>query len=316
MSKKYYFVLICLLSSTLAVISNSLQVEAKSVPRAKKLLNENYGRVRNQGELRTYYIYTPKSYNPKHAMSLVLVFHGDRGSGNSIAQVTRFNNLAEAFGFIAVYPNGLDHQWSFTGHLRKNIDDISFVAALIEHIERIRNINSRKIYATGFSQGGILTQALACKLPNKIAAFASVAGSLTARFVPSCHPSTSVSMMMINGTKDLNVHYNGDRMSQKEALVSIPETANFWRRHDQCTSSSEFQKLTGTKSSNRLRVKTLRYSGCRNRSEVLQLAVVNGGHFWPGGASTDTKLNKLNIQLGFDASQTIWRFFQRHSLSK
>ncbi|WP_335221433.1 extracellular catalytic domain type 1 short-chain-length polyhydroxyalkanoate depolymerase [Nostoc sp.] len=316
MSKKYYFVLICLLSSTLAVISNSLQVEAKSVPRAKKLLNENYGRVRNQGELRTYYIYTPKSYNPKHAMSLVLVFHGDRGSGNSIAQVTRFNNLAEAFGFIAVYPNGLDHQWSFTGHLRKKIDDISFVAALIEHIERIRNINSRKIYATGFSQGGILTQALACKLPNKIAAFASVAGSLTARFVPSCHPSTSVSMMMINGTKDLNVHYNGDRMSQKEALVSIPETANFWRRHDQCTSSSEFQKLTGTKSSNRLRVKILRYSGCRNRSEVLQLAVVNGGHFWPGGASTDTKLNKLNIQLGFDASQTIWKFFQRHSLSK
>ncbi|WP_375495859.1 alpha/beta hydrolase family esterase [uncultured Nostoc sp.] len=316
MSKKYYFVLICLLSSTLAVISNSLQVEAKSLPRAKKLLNENYGRVRNQGELRTYYIYTPKSYNPKHAMSLVLVFHGDRGSGNSIAQVTRFNNLAEAFGFIAVYPNGLDHQWSFTGHLRKKIDDISFVAALIEHIERIRNINSRKIYATGFSQGGILTQALACKLPNKIAAFASVAGSLTARFVPSCHPSTSVSMMMINGTKDLNVHYNGDRMSQKEALVSIPETANFWRRHDQCTSSSEFQKLTGTKSSNRLRVKTLRYSGCRNRSEVLQLAVVNGGHFWPGGASTDTKLNKLNIQLGLDASQTIWRFFQRHSLSK
>ncbi|MEH1823059.1 MAG: hypothetical protein V7L31_28955 [Nostoc sp.] len=134
--------------------------------------------------------------------------------------------------------------------------------------------------------------------------------------MPSCHPSTSVSMMMINGTKDLNVHYNGDRMSQKEALVSIPETANFWRRHDQCTSSSEFQKLTGTKSSNRLRVKTLRYSGCRNSSEVLQLAVVNGGHFWPGGASTDTKLNKLNIQLGFDASQTIWRFFQRHSLSK
>ncbi|MEH1960512.1 MAG: PHB depolymerase family esterase [Nostoc sp.] len=318
MSKKSDFlkyVLSCLLSTTLAVTSNSLQVEAKSIPREKILLSENYGRLRNQGQLRTYYIYTPKSYNPKHAMSLVLVFHGDRGSGNSIAQVTRFSNLAEAFGFIAVYPNGLDHQWSFTGHLRKKIDDISFVAALIEHLQRIRNINSHKIYATGFSQGGILTQALACKLPNKIAAFASVAGSLTARLVPSCHPSLTVSIMMINGTKDLSVDYYGDRISQKEALVSIPETANFWRRHDQCTSSSQFQKLTGTKSNNRLRVKTLRYSGCRNSSEVLQLAVVNGGHFWPGGASSDTKLNQLNIQLGLNASRAIWSFFQRHSLS-
>ncbi|MEH1845633.1 MAG: alpha/beta fold hydrolase [Nostoc sp.] len=318
MYKKYSFskyVFICLFSTTLAVTSNSLQVEAKSRPKEKILQGENYEKLINQGQLRTYYIYTPKSYNPKHAMSLVLVFHGDSGSGNSIAKVSRFNNLADQKGFIAVYPNGLDHQWSFTGHLRKKVDDISFVAALIEHIERIRNINSRKIYATGFSQGGILTQALACKLPNKIAAFASVAGSLTARFVPSCHPSVSVSIMMINGTKDLSVHYDGDRISQKEALVSIPETVNFWRRHDQCASSSQFQKLTGTKSSNRLRVKAFRYSGCRNNSEVLQLAIVNGGHFWPGGTSSDTKLNQLNIQLGFNASRAIWSFFQRHSLS-
>ncbi|WP_335069323.1 alpha/beta hydrolase family esterase [Nostoc sp.] len=309
------YVLIGFLSTTLAVTSNSIQVEAKSIPREKIFQSENYGTLTNQGKLRTYYMYTPKSYNHKHAMSLVLVFHGDNGSGNSIAKTSRFNNLAKAFGFIVVYPNGLDHQWSFTGHVRQKVDDISFVTALIGHIEQIRNINRRKIYATGFSQGGILTQALACKLSNKIAAFASVAGSLTTRFAHSCHPTVSISMMMINGTNDFSVHYHGDAITQKEALVSIPETANFWRRHDQCTSSSQFQHLTPTKSRNHLQVKAFRYSGCRNGSEVLQFAVVNGGHFWPGGASTDPKLSQVNIQLGFNASKAIWSFFQHHSLS-
>lgn len=309
------YVLIGFLSTTLAITSNFLQVEAKSIPREKILRGENYGTLTNQEKLRTYYMYTPKSYNHKHAMSLVLVFHGDNGSGNSIAKISRFNNLAEAFGFIAVYPNGLDHQWSFTGHVRRKVDDISFIAALIGHIEQIRNINRRKIYATGFSQGGILTQALACKLPNKIAAFASVAGSLTTQFMHSCHPTVSISMMMINGTKDLSVHYHGDPITQKEALVSIPKTINFWKRHDQCTSSSQFQQLAQTKSRNHLEVKAFRYSGCRNASEVLQFTVVNGGHFWPGGASTDTKLNQVNIQLGFNASKAIWSFFQHHILS-
>lgn len=318
MYKFFYFpkyLSLILVLTTLTVTSNSLQVEAKSIPRQKILRGENYGKLTNQEKLRTYYMYTPKSYNPKHPISLVLVFHGDNGTGKSIEKVSRFNNLAEAFGFIAVYPNGLDHQWSFTGHVRRKVDDISFVAALIGHIEQIRNINRRKIYATGFSQGGILTQALACKLPNKIAAFASVAGSLTTRFARSCHPTVSISMMMINGTKDSSIHYHGDPITQKEALVSIPETTNFWRRHDQCTSSSQFQHLTPTKSLNHLQVKAFRYSVCRNGSEVLQFAVVNGGHFWPGGASTDSKLNQVNIQLGFNASKAIWSFFQRHILS-
>ncbi|MEH1777561.1 MAG: PHB depolymerase family esterase [Nostoc sp.] len=311
-SKYFAFSLVL---TTLTITSNFLQVEAKSIPREKILRGENYGTLTNQEKLRTYYMYTPKSYNPKHPISLVLVFHGDHGSGKSIEKVSRFNNLAEAFGFIAVYPNELDNQWSFTGHVRQKVDDISFVAALIGHIEQIRNINRRKIYATGFSQGGIFTQALACKLPHKIAAFASVAGSLTTRFMHSCHPTVSISMMMINGTKDSSVHYHGDPITQKEALVSIPETINFWKRHDQCTSSSQFQQLARTKSRNHLQVKAFRYSGCRNGSEVLQFAVVNGGHFWPGGASTNTKLNQVNIQLGFNASKAIWSFFQHHSLS-
>lgn len=194
------------------------------------------------------------------------------------------------------------------------VDDVSFVSALIDHLQQQINIDSHKVYATGFSRGGILTQALACKLPNKIAGFASVAGSLPVRLKPNCQPKTSVSILMLNGTNDRDVLYEGNDHTQQGALVSISDMVNFWRRrspsqtsHDQCTSSKESPKFSKDK------VKTALYTGCSGNSEVWQLAVVNGGHFWTGGSSTDESLNKFNAKLGLNASETIWNFFERHS---
>ena len=93
-------------------------------------------------------------------MPLVMVFHGHAGSGHSIAQVSRFNELAEQKGFIVVYPDGIDQNWYLRGSFSGKVDDVSFVAALIDHLKQVRNIDSRRIYATGFSKGAILAQDL------------------------------------------------------------------------------------------------------------------------------------------------------------
>ncbi|MCW5315961.1 prolyl oligopeptidase family serine peptidase [Nostoc sp. KVJ3] len=301
-----------LLAISLVTACSSIKADEVNTSKQKILIGDNYGKINNQGKLRTYYLYTPKSYNPNQPMPLVLVFHGDDGSGHSISDVTRFNNLADQKGFIVVYPDGMNKKWSLRGNSQGKVDDVLFVSALIDHLKQQINIDSHKIYATGFSRGGILTQALACKLSDKIAAFASVAGSLPVRLKPNCQPQTPISMMIVNGTNDHDVLYEGDDHSQRGALVSISDMVSFWRSHDQCISPSVSPLLTGTKSS---KVKASQYSSCSGNSEVLQLAVVNGGHFWPGGASTDISLNKFNAQLGLNASQTIWDFFQRHSLS-
>ncbi len=274
----------------------------------------HYGQLRDQGRLRTYYFYTPKSYHPNRPMPLVLVFHGHGGSGRSIANTSRFNELADQFGFIVVYPDGIDHEWSFRSYSQTNVDDVSFVAVLINHLKQITTIDSGRVYATGFSKGGILTQALACELPNKIAAFASVAGSLPVRLKPICQPRTPVSVLMINGTNDRSVHYDGDDTSERGALASIPETVSFWRSHDRCPSSAQVRQIAHTNASDGLKVKISRYSACSGGSEVLLAAVVGGGHLWPGGASGDESVNKFNSKLGFNASKTIWNFFQRHRL--
>ncbi|WP_334945949.1 extracellular catalytic domain type 1 short-chain-length polyhydroxyalkanoate depolymerase [Nostoc sp.] len=287
--------------------SNSIQAEERNIAKEQIVNGDNYGELYDQGKLRTYYFYTPKYYNPDRPMPLVLVFHGDDGSGRSISNVTRFNELADQKGFIVVYPDGIDQKWSLRGNAQGRVDDVLFVSALIDHLQQQISIDSHKVYATGFSRGGILTQALACKLPDKIAGFASVAGSLPVRLKPNCQPQTPISMLMINGTNDRDVLYEGDDHTQRGALVSISDMVDFWRSHDQCTSSNQSPQFSEVK------VKTSLYKGCSGNSEVWQLAVVNGGHFWPGGSSTDDSLNKFNAKLGLNASETIWNFFQPHS---
>ncbi|MEH2192461.1 MAG: PHB depolymerase family esterase [Nostoc sp.] len=314
-TKFFKKIITCLLTISLVTACNAIRADEKNLSQQKILRGDNYGQIKNQKRLRTYYLYTPKSYHPNQPMPLVLVFHGDAGTGRSISDVTRFNNLADKKGFIVVYPDGIDKKWSLRGNSQGKVDDVLFVSALIDHLKQQINIDSHKIYATGFSRGGILTQALACKLSDKIAAFASVAGSLPVRLKPNCQPPTPISMMIVNGTNDRDVRYEGDDHSQRGALVSISDMVSFWRSHDRCISSSASLLLPGMNSSQSSKVKATHYSNCSGNSEVLQLAVVNGGHFWPGGASTDPNLNKFNAKLGLNASQTIWGFFQRHSLS-
>ena len=308
-------ILFFLLSIVLVAACSSSQAQQRS--RGKELISpsDDSGKLSDQGQLRTYYLYTPKSYNPNRPMPLVLVFHGSNGTGHSIADVTRFNDLAEKKGFIVVYPDGINHNWRIRrGGFYPKVDDVSFVAALIDHLKQVRNIDSHRIYATGFSKGAILTQDLACELSNQIAAFASVAGALPVSVKPSCQPQTPVSMLMINGTNDQSVYYEGDPRDQRGALVSIPETIDFWRSQDKCTSPAQAQQLPDPKPRDRFKVNISCYSGCRAGSEVTLMAVVDGGHMWPGGASQDESVKRFNANLGFNASETIWDFFQRHTL--
>lgn len=301
-------ILTCLLAVGLVVGCGSSYAQEKGIQPAKFVSGDSNGKLVDQGQLRTYYIHIPKSYNPSRPMPLLLVFHGDGGSGRSISNVTGFNTLADQKGFIVVYPDGINQKWGIGTNSKNHIDDVSFISNLIDHLKSQLNVDSHKVYATGFSKGGILTQALACKLNTKIAAFASVAGSLPARIQPDCQPKTPVSMLTINGTNDQEVYYQGDKQGKRGALISIPAMVNFWEAHDQCTSSK------GTPQANNL-LKTTEYSSCNGNSQVVQLAVVNGGHFWPGGVSTDASVNKFNAKLGLNASKTIWDFFQNHNLS-
>ncbi|MGA7934385.1 MAG: PHB depolymerase family esterase [Kovacikia sp.] len=265
---------------------------------------DTVGAVTDQGQHRTYYLHTPPSYQAGSAMPLVLAFHGSGEQGKDMATHSGLNQLADQEGFVVVYPDGIDKKWNVSGSAPE--DNVAFVHTLINHISQIRTIDHQRIYATGLSNGGILVQKLACEAPNEIAAFATVAASLPVQFKANCQTQTPISMLMINGTADTTVPWQGGtsptvRIGRNLSIPPIPEVLNFWLQHNSCAPNATVQRLSGD------RVQATHYSNCWAGSEVNLYALKGAGHIWPGGGYGQSPY--------LDASKTIWNFFQRHPLS-
>lgn len=302
--------------------------------RLERLLRRNSGETLNTsnatnivlrelsvgGLLRNYYIYTPSSYRQDRAMPLVLAFHGGRGRGDRFAQNTGLNDLAEQKSFIVVYPNGANNHWNDGRNTLdprlQRVDDVSFVAAVIDDVARFKNIDSRRIYAVGTSNGGFFTQRLACEMSDRIAGFASVSATLPKSIQSTCNPRrASIPILMINGTADDIVPWRGGRMTQGEGgdILSVPDTVEFWRKHNANSNNAQVEQLP-TIQADGTRVLRSQYSGSRSKSQdVVLYTVEGGGHGWPGSRlRRPVAVGKISQNL--NASTVIWNFFEQRSL--
>ena len=153
-----------------------LRLETAAVPAGR---TTNYGTggyresIRTAGRrVRTYNMHLPTGFSATRKYPLVLVFHGGFGTGGLIERGTRFDEEADARGFIAVYPDGIDESWN-DGRDAANadIDDIGFVRQLIASLETRLPIDPKRIYATGASNGGMFVQRLGCELADTLAAY-------------------------------------------------------------------------------------------------------------------------------------------------
>jgi polyhydroxybutyrate depolymerase len=260
------------------------------------------GSLSIQGQLRTYLLHTPKSYQTGHPMPLVLAFHGYGSQGKDMAQATGLSDLAEQQKFLVAYPDGLERRWRIaTNPDNSDSDERAFVNALIQHLTQIRAVDPNRIYVVGVSNGGFLVQNLACTTPEnsspRIAAFATVASTLLEPLRSACHPPVPISMLMINGTDDQKVPWHGGERPYG-SLVSIPAAREFWQQHDRCDARPQVIPQTNQ------RIEIERYLSCQGGAEVEAVTLKGAGHVWPrGGGGANSLLN---------GSQEIWNFFQRH----
>jgi polyhydroxybutyrate depolymerase len=281
-----------------AVDRESPQSDAAAAAQPLKL-GDATGELVYEGQQRTYHVYTPKTYRPDRPLPLVLAFHGYGSQGKDLANGSGFNEIAEQKGFVVVYPDGIDRRWNPFNKFLTGVDDVGFVPALIAHIKRIRAIDSRRVYATGVSNGGFLVQRLACESSSPIAAFASVVATLPNQLQGSCNPQTPVPILMINGTDDRKVPWQGGNMGYG-SILSVPGTIAFWQRRNNCPPAPQVKHLTGD------RVEIARYPNCQGGSEVELVTLKGVGHVWPRGGSGSSSL--------LNGSEEIWSFFQRHKL--
>jgi polyhydroxybutyrate depolymerase len=276
----------------------------------------------HDGMERQYILYRP-TFKAGHSGTrpLLLVLHGGGGTNRGMLRLTksRFNELAERDGFFAVYPQGVDQSWndgrpdSISGAHRKGIDDVGFLRALIEHLVARYPIDSKRIFATGISNGGLMSFRLGCSLPDKIRAIAPVTAQLPAAIAPRCSFESTVSLAVFNGTADPLVPYKGGQIKvfrrQRGEVLSTDETIDIWRQKNRCRPEAlitEFPDIAddGT------RVTKLEYSRCENGSKVLLYRIAGGGHTWPDGRQYLPVRRVGRTTRDINGCDEIWQFFQ------
>jgi polyhydroxybutyrate depolymerase len=266
------------------------------------------------GVQRTYLVGAPAKKSP---MPLLLVFHGGGGRGSGMVRLTGFNDLADRYGFVVVYPDGLRRQWN-DGRLPFNnhAEDVAFVSALIDAVAKEYPIDRKRIYAAGMSNGAMFSQRLGCELASRIAAIAPVSGNMPAAIAPDCRPARPISVIQINGTADPLVPFNGgDVISPRLGKVlSSSDTVAFWAKVDGCASKPVSTPLPPLAPADGTSIVRTVYSGCRAGTAVTFYRVEGGGHTWPGGFQYLPRsiIGPASQQL--DASDTIVQFLLDHPM--
>ena len=282
--------------------------------------------IQHEGVTRTYHIYFPKNFTTTKASPMALALHGGGGMGLKFEQHATAGTLtaaAEKRGVVLVFPEGIDKRWNsgrkeiFNG--AKRYDDVGFLAALIDKMIGEYGIDASRVYATGISNGGFMSIRLALDLSEKISAVAPVTAQISV-INEDKRPKQPVSFMLINGTKDPLVPYNGGHIRlfkfgrSRGRIVSTQSTINRFRNFNQCTNRAE-KELINTFSNDKTQVEIIKYSECNDDSEVVLIKVIGGGHTWPGGVQYLPAKKVGVVSKEINASELILDFFLKHKKS-
>lgn len=266
--------------------------------------------LRVNGEERTYLLYVPSGYRSAQAAPLVLVFHGGGGRGRGIAPHTGFTRLAEREGFVVAYPDGVGRRWNDGRGYAATHDDVGFVRALLDTLQRELSLDPRRIYATGISNGAMFSYRLACDLPGVLAAIAPVAGALPAQLEPGCGHTMPVSVVAFQGTADPLVPYAGSGVARRRgSVLGAERSIAFWAGIDGCAGQA-LTTLEPDRVHDGTRVRRLDFADCREGRSVVLYTMEGGGHTWPGGPGVGRLVGRVSREV--NATEVIWSFFAQH----
>jgi len=244
------------------------------------------GTLNVQGSDRTYRVVRPPSAPGSRPLPLVLVLHGSGSTAKDAALLTGFDLVSVQERAIVVYPNADNGRWHASGS--GSVDDVLFIRTLIDRLEADYQIDTARIYATGFSNGAEMTYRLACQLADRIAAVGPVAGT---NATINCRPTHRISVIAFHGTDDSNSRYEGD---PGIGVLSFSAEFERWQQLDGCAGSPQVDD------SGSLVIKSA--TSCKDGTGVAYYTLVGGGHEWP--RSTTLSATKL-----------IWQFFSAHGRS-
>jgi polyhydroxybutyrate depolymerase len=260
---------------------------------------------------RSYLMHIPPSYDPKKKTPVVLAFHGAVMTAEMMTLFSGLNKKADEAGFIVVYPSGsgsgLFLTWNAGGFwkIANQADDIGFVNKLLDDLPKVANIDPKRIFATGMSNGAMMCYRVAAELSERIAAIAPVAGTLV---IDECKPSRPVPVMHFHGRADKLVPFG--EPGKKSFIRGVEDCLQLWVKAAGCPKEPQVKELPNK--TDKLQVTRKTYGPGKNGAEVVLYMIEGGGHTWPGMPPPVTwiGLSTMNIS----ANDLMWDFFKRHPL--
>jgi len=268
-------------------------------------------KINIDGKKREYYVSLPE--DTSKPIPLIINFHGFLDRAINQKESSQMDNYAHQNGVGVVYPEGVKRSWNVGKAIYNNENDIGFVNALIDSVSSKYNIDSDRIYACGFSNGGEFTYELMCGLSNKIAAFGSVGGNFIINEKRSCNVNRAIPLIHIHGTKDRLAKYNG----YDGYFLSTINSVNFWAKYNQLDKMI-VENIEDIHKKDRTTVEKYTFYKDNSNTQVIHFKVVNGGHLWLGSPMGDRFLEKLLFGRNnheINSSKELVDFFLKYKLS-
>lgn len=273
---------------------------ALAVPALAALAPGDYTRTLSvDGHEREFLLHVPPGYDGTTRVPLVLDFHGWSSAAIQQRALSGMVTVSDEEGFILAHPQGLDASWNagICCSPNRDLDDVGFIRAVVEAIAAETEVDRRRIYATGLSNGGAISQRLACEAADLFAATAPMAFPIPLRPLPRCHPSRPIPVLTFMGLTDILVRY------EDGAFGSAPETFAYWHDIDGCVGSApDIIEPTGAS-------RCEYFTHCRNGVEA-GLCSITAQDF--PGAFFSGHILYLNEDL--DLARVAWDFLKRFRL--
>ncbi len=292
--------------------------------RGKEYPQDKEFSLKCDGLERRYIVHTPAGWDGQSRLPLVISLHGGMGRGALQRTMTGFNEVADRHKFMVVYPDGTGpviHRpirgdvsiltWNAGrccgSAVKEKVDDVGFVRAMIDRLAQQFPVDTDRVYATGFSNGSMMTNRLGAELSDKLAAIAPVSGSL---MVDGPAPRRPIPILYMHGRKDPNAQYMGGAGKyDKTVHRSVPDTIAWWVRVNHCR-----PKPVETKEDKDYILERYEPAPGQPGASVTLMTLREGGHAWPGGVDANPQFEKGKLIESVPASEIIWDFFSKYRL--
>ena len=274
----------------------------------------NYS-LNHNGLDREYILYIPPNIESRTNLPVIFNFHGYQGRANQFFNMTDLIDIANENGVVLVYPQGapLDggpSHWnaaplnsstpSFVN--KSNVNDLEFFFNLLDDVNQNNILDLNRVYAIGYSNGGMFSHFLACNTDNIFAAIGDVAGTMLLDTYNNCNPSSPVPVLKIHGTSDNVVSYNGFAQA---GFKTVDDVINFWKTNNKSNEQFILNNFVSSSWANYMgpvNFEKYTYESNENDSEVIHYKMLGGGHWWDYSLDNDLRTSSL-----------LWNFFSKHS---